>query len=385
MKALIAVAISALSGVAMAGDVPPGYAGVGGMTLQEIDPAIYAYHYDHGFVGEDAMGWDPALQFAWSRIAAAKVCGQQPVEQEAIVAKLVAQYGQDAVVHQINGIEFHEVQMRASSAFCTAARVAEAIAVVPAFAGGDFSTATAYAVAAEAGTVVVVAEDLPATIAGGDAAAALSLSADWALLLPLQARMVVSSNGQPAGDEMLHVIRRSHTGAVIAGQVVGNVMAAAIFGRVGGFTFDKRQLKGESIENIGNPGCAIQREAINAQLKRYFTAKPGAMPIDSFPLQVLMSEWRLVYQSLSDDKSPYELRYQVSIGGESSGFLKRKASPYSLGCQPTPRTASIEEWEANDYALVKAAAQAYSDECAAKLAERLPQWFPDREAVAASN
>ncbi len=107
------------------------------------------------------------------------------------------------------------------------------------------------------------------------------------------------------------------------------------------------------------------------------------MLIDPFPLQVAMSEWRLVYQSLSNDKSPYELRYQVSIGGESSsGFFKNKASPYSLACRPTPRTASLEEWEANDYALVKEAAQAYSDECASKFAERLPQWFPDREAVA---
>ncbi|KAB7765854.1 hypothetical protein CKY51_14770 [Xanthomonas maliensis] len=184
---------------------------------------------------------------------------------------------------------------------------------------------------------------------------------------------------------MLHVIRRGHTGAVIAGQVVGSAMAAAIFGRVGGFTFDKRQLKGEEIQSIRNPGYALQRDAISMQLKRYFTAKPGAMPIDRFPMQVLMSEWRLVYQSLSDGKSPYELRYQVNIGGESSsGFFKRKASPYSLACQPTPRTASIEEWEANDYALVKEAAQAYSDECAAKFAEQLPQWFPDKEAVAAN-
>ncbi len=56
-----------------------------------------------------------------------------------------------------------------------------------------------------------------------------------------------------------------------------------------------------------------------------------------------------------------------------------------MDCAPTPRTASLEEWEANDYALVKQAAQAYSDECAAKFAEQLPQWFPDREAVATSN
>ncbi|WP_167455847.1 hypothetical protein [Xanthomonas dyei] len=383
MKTCIAAVLLALPGFAVAQDLPPGYAGEGGMTLQEIDPAIYAYHYDHGFVGEDAMGWDPALQFAWSRIAAAEVCAQQP-PSDAVIAKLVEQYGKDAVVHQTNGIGFHEAQMRAAGNFCTPTRVTEATAVVPTFSSGDFSTATAYAVAAEAGAVMVATQ--PTAISGGAGSAALSLPTDWALLLPLHTRTVASSNGQPAGDEMLHVIRRIHAGADIAGQVIGNVMAAAIFGRAGGITFGKRQLNGEEVQRIGNPGYMMQRDAIKTQLERYFTAKPSAMPIDPFPLQILMSEWRLVYQSLSDDKTPYELRYQVSIGGESSsGFFKRKASPYSLGCQPTPRTASIEEWEANDYALVKEAAQAYSDECAAKFAERLPQWFPDREAVATSN
>ncbi|WP_349656055.1 hypothetical protein [Xanthomonas sp. 10-10] len=384
MKTCIAAVLLALPGLAVAQDLPPGYAGQGGMTLQEIDPAIYAYHYDHGFVGEDAMGWDPALQFAWSRIAAAEVCAQQP-PSDALIAKLVEQYGKDAVVHQTNGIGFHAAQMRAAGTFCTPTRHAEAVALLPAFAGGDFSTATAYAAAAEAGTVVVAVQDQPTAIGGGDAETAPSLSADWALMLPLQPRMIVAANGQPAGDEMLHVIRRGHTGAVIAGQVAGNVITGVLLGRMGGFTFDKRQLKGEEIESIGNPGYALQRDAINMQLKRYFTAKPGAMPIDAFPLQVLMSEWRLVYQSLSDENSPYELRYQVSIGGESSGFLKRKASPYSLSCQPVLRTASLEEWQANDYAMVKEAAQAYSDECAAKLAEQLPQWFPDRATVTASN
>ncbi|MDG4494728.1 hypothetical protein G8D12_14765 [Xanthomonas vesicatoria] len=140
MKTCIAAVLLALPGLAVAQDLPPGYAGQGGMTLQEIDPAIYAYHYDHGFVGEDAMGWDPALQFAWSRIAAAEVCAQQP-PSDALIAKLVEQYGKDAVLHRTNGIGFHEAQMRAASTFCTPTRNAEAVMVVPAFAGGDFSTA----------------------------------------------------------------------------------------------------------------------------------------------------------------------------------------------------------------------------------------------------
>ncbi|MCC8619380.1 hypothetical protein [Xanthomonas vesicatoria] len=385
MKTCIAAVLLALPGLAVAQDLPPGYAGQGGMTLQEIDPAIYAYHYDHGFVGEDAMGWDPALQFAWSRIAAAEVCAQQP-PSDALIAKLVEQYGKDAVLHRTNGIGFHEAQMRAASTFCTPTRNAEAVMVVPAFAGGDFSTATAYAAAAEAGTVVVAAVDGQSSAqTQGDIATVVAPSADWALLLPLHATMRVGSNGLPNGDEMLRVVRRGHTGAVVGTQVALGLLLGNQGRGVGVSIFGKGQLKGEKMEGVGNPGYQLQRDAVNAHLKTYFNGHPAALPVDPFPLQVLMSDWLLVYQSLADAKSPYELRYAVTIGGERSGLLKRKASPVSLDCTPTPRVASLEEWEANDYALVKEAAHAYSAECAAKFAEHLPQWFPDRETVAASH
>ncbi len=333
MKTCIAAVLLALHGLAVAQDVPLGYAGQGAMTLQEIDPAIYAYHYDHGFVREDALGWDPALQFAWSRIAAAKVCAQQS-PSDALIGKLVEQYGKDAVVHQINGIGFHEAQMRAAGTFCTPARVAEATAVAPAFAAGDFSKATAYAAAAVAGTVSVAATSEQPSLQS-DAGAIVAPSAEWALQLPLHSSMRVGSNGLPNGDEMLRVVRRGHTGVAIGLQI-----ATSLFARgVAVSTFGKDQLKGEKMEGLGNPGYQLQRDAANAHLKTYFTGHSAALQVDPFPLQVLVSDWLLVYQSLADTKSPYELRYTVTIGGERSGFLKRKASPISLDCAPTPRIA----------------------------------------------
>lgn len=183
---------------------------------------------------------------------------------------------------------------------------------------------------------------------------------------------------------MLRVVRRGHTGALVGVQIATNLLTLK-YGGAGASIFNKSQLKGEKIKDIGNPGYVLQRDAVNTHLKRYFTGHPAAIPVEPFPLQVVMSDWLLVYQSLGDEKSPYELRYAVSIGGERSGLLKRKASPVNLSCQPTPRTASLEEWEADNYALVKQTAQAYADECAAKFAERLPQWFPDTATVAASN
>jgi hypothetical protein len=38
-----------------------GYSGKGGMSAYAIKPNVYEYHYDHGFTGPDAMGWNPNL------------------------------------------------------------------------------------------------------------------------------------------------------------------------------------------------------------------------------------------------------------------------------------------------------------------------------------
>ncbi|MGQ3469394.1 hypothetical protein ACSBR9_24365, partial [Xanthomonas campestris] len=67
MNVLVAALLCALAGTAVAQDIPPGYAGQGGVALQDIGPAIYADHYGHGFTRGDGMGRGPALQVAWSR------------------------------------------------------------------------------------------------------------------------------------------------------------------------------------------------------------------------------------------------------------------------------------------------------------------------------
>lgn len=99
-----------------------GYSGHGGMTAYDIAPNVYEYHYDHGFTGEDTMGWKPELQFIWSRFGAAEACGL-PYDSEAALAALQQKYGHDRFVHEINGISFHAAQAKANANFCTSKRV----------------------------------------------------------------------------------------------------------------------------------------------------------------------------------------------------------------------------------------------------------------------
>lgn len=117
---------------------PPGYSGRGGMTAHRIAPAVYVFHYEHGFTGPDAMGWDPDLQFAWSRIGAAKTCGL-PVDADALVQRLIERYGHDRLMHELNGIEFHHLQSKGVPQFCTAERVAQLQGLLPKWQQGGFA------------------------------------------------------------------------------------------------------------------------------------------------------------------------------------------------------------------------------------------------------
>ncbi len=128
--------ILAISSTAMAADYGD-YKGKGGMSAYKIKSNVYEYHYDNGFTGEDAGGWDSNLQYAWSRIAAAKVCNND-VSQAKLLPLLIEKYGQDKLTHELIGIRFHEAQIKSNSKFCTPERIEELKIVIPEFNEGKF-------------------------------------------------------------------------------------------------------------------------------------------------------------------------------------------------------------------------------------------------------
>ena len=107
------------------------------MSDYDIKSNVYEHHYDKGFTGEDAAGWDPNLQYAWSRIAAAKACNVE-VSPEDILPFLIAEYGQDSLVHEFVGIRFHEAQILSNPKFCTHERIEELRTLIPEFGAGKF-------------------------------------------------------------------------------------------------------------------------------------------------------------------------------------------------------------------------------------------------------
>ena len=204
----------------------------------------------------------------------------------------------------------------------------------------------------------------------------------WEGLVPIEAEMQLGSNGQPVGDRTLRVVQRSTTGKVVAAQVALSLFS----GSLGGSTFKKDQLKGSRVKEIENPAFGYMQDKVRAALTTYFTAHPGALPEEEKPVVATADAFNLIYQELGNADTQYELRQTVHLGFPYRRRLLtlKLTGGEGVHCgQEAPATATLEAWQADDYALLKETAQRNADACVAKFVEVLPTLFPDRAPVAA--
>ncbi|MEH6578277.1 MAG: hypothetical protein V7731_14520 [Amphritea sp.] len=117
----------------------PAYSGADGMSEYNITPQVYIYHYENGFTGIDALGWEPDLQYAWSRIGAAITC-KIPLDKQQLIDQLGIRFGHQPVTHELNGIGFHAVQSRKVPGFCTEKRQNEISKMISNYQAGKFPT-----------------------------------------------------------------------------------------------------------------------------------------------------------------------------------------------------------------------------------------------------
>lgn len=107
------------------------------MTHRAIQADAYLYHYEHGFSGIDALGYNEQLQTVWSRLGAANTC-QIAYDQPQMIQRLMQAFGETAITHELNGIGFHSVQSRKVPRFCDKWRTKEISAALRRYNRGEF-------------------------------------------------------------------------------------------------------------------------------------------------------------------------------------------------------------------------------------------------------
>ncbi|WP_294993139.1 hypothetical protein [uncultured Stenotrophomonas sp.] len=185
-------------------------------------------------------------------------------------------------------------------------------------------------------------------------------------------------NGQPHGDRELRLVTREHTGQAAAGRI--GMVAVSLLAR-GSFSgdangFSKRGLEGDRIVTLPSPSFSIMPALIRKELDSYFAAHPEALPEGVTVLQVAAGEWSLIYQKLSDSQTQYELRHEASIRFPIVRKFLRSTGGEGVHCVTAPVAAPLANWQEDRYALVKATARQYAQQCVAQFAAQLPKLFP---------
>ena len=211
------------------------------------------------------------------------------------------------------------------------------------------------------------------------ASGATNPSAAWQALVSVQPGFGRWPDGSTGGDHVLRLVVRADTGKVVAAKVGLSIGLALLGGVHGGVAngFSKKNLRGDKIETLPSPAFGTLQDMIKSSLATYFTAHPGAVPTEARVIQASAGEWSLIYQKLSDAQTPYELRHDVEIGFPLVRKFLRSSGGEGIRCTSEPALASLEQWQADDYLLVKQASERYAAKCIEQFVAKLPMLFPD--------
>ncbi|MGH8038808.1 MAG: hypothetical protein ACREPC_02375 [Stenotrophomonas sp.] len=249
------------------------------------------------------------------------------------------------------------------------------VEAAPATPADSTGTSEAMTTVAADATALVAAAAVP----DGNAVVAPAVAAvaprDWTRTVGIMSTQGTGQDNNRYGDLALRLVSRGDTGKVVGlklGVLALAVTGRAYVGRVDGF--NKNNLRGDTIESVPSPAVVHMPDLLRAELAEFFRAHPDAIPVERRTVQASAGTWTLAYQKLAGSNVPYELRHQASIG-----FLLPKDGQTQtiVYCTDERLQAPLDEWQADDYAKVRAASQAFAERCVASFVAELPKVFPE--------
>lgn len=239
---------------------------------------------------------------------------------------------------------------------------------------GSAGTGDAMTTVAADATALIEAAAVPDGNAVGPPAVKAVAPRDWTRTVGIMSTQGSGQDNNRYGDLALRLVSRGDTGKVVGlklGVLALAVTGRAYVGRVDGF--NKNNLHGDTIESVPSPAVVHMPDLLRAGLAEFFRAHPDAIPYERRTVQASAGTWTLAYQKLAGSNVPYELRHQASIG-----FLLPKdgQTQTTVYCADERLQAPLEDWQADDYAKVRAASQAFAEQCVARFVAELPNVFP---------
>lgn len=169
------------------------------------------------------------------------------------------------------------------------------------------------------------------------------------------------NNNNQYADTKLRIVTQADTGVGVGLSVLSSVLT----GRLSASTFSKDTLKGSSVDTLPEPTKNYLVPKAKVVIADWLQ-KNGAGYSYKNNLNITPARWLLVYQELAKSDTQFELRYAVTFYKRPEGGNMFSAFD-QFKCSPTPRSASLTQWQASDYAMVKQVTTEYMDNCLSQL------------------
>ncbi|MEG0185869.1 MAG: hypothetical protein RR704_20710, partial [Stenotrophomonas sp.] len=136
--------------------------------------------------------------------------------------------------------------------------------------------------------------------------------------------------------------------------------------------FRRNHLAGSIVEGQASPAITLMPNVAKALVGGYFRYAPDAVPTQASTLRFSADTWALVHQGNTRKDPLYRLNHSSTIQQRrADGSLAE-----IISCDDNDNRATLDAWQANDYAKLKSAAQMITMKCIDKLIKRIPAMYP---------
>lgn len=124
----------------------------------------------------------------------------------------------------------------------------------------------------------------------------------------------------------------------------------------------------------GHPSPAINRMPAMAEalVAEYFRSFPDALPAESSSLHFAAHEWALIKQGDRNEIPEYRI--------DHLSFVEQRRADGTfvdaVSCSDGERSATLEQWQADDYALLRKTSELIAEACLSRLSTRMPVLYP---------
>ena len=205
----------------------------------------------------------------------------------------------------------------------------------------------------------------------GNAAIPAAPSSEWRTHVQISPGAGTVTHHEHRPDVVLRVVNPSD-GERISTTAKTGQFVRQVFGASSTTRFDKNYLAGTNVDGMPSPAMALMPEMLETWLDRYFSAFPGAIPYGRATLRVEANEWALIYQEPKRGERPYELRHFTMLR-----LLQPDGTAHQLlQCHDRGRSATLEQWQADDSARLRAASRELAAACVQRFVAKIPLYFP---------